>query len=92
MGPYLETAPGGEKWGINPVFLESGHLEALGGPQSPIAAIRAMCVDCSGGSQSEARKCTAILCPLWPFRMGTNVFHARSRRKRGKTGPGTDEA
>src|SRR5260370_37092818 len=31
---------------------------------------------CSGGSESEARKCTAIGCALWPYRMGWNPFRA----------------
>jgi hypothetical protein len=36
--------------------------------------IRAKCIDCSGGSESEARKCTAIGCALWPYRMASNPF------------------
>jgi hypothetical protein len=45
--------------------------------ESPIKAIRAKCIDCSGGTWSEVRKCVATACPLWPFRMGVNVFHSR---------------
>ena len=30
----------------------------------------------SGGSESEARKCTAIGCALWPYRMASNPFRA----------------
>lgn len=33
-------------------------------------AIRAKCIDCMGGDKSEVRKCTAVKCPLFPFRMG----------------------
>ena len=45
--------------------------------KSPAKAIRAKCLDCSGGQASEVRKCVAIDCALWPFRMGVNPFHGR---------------
>lgn len=41
---------------------------------TPTKAIRAKCLDCSGGSVSEVRKCAAKVCPLFPFRMGYNGF------------------
>jgi len=31
-------------------------------------AIREKCKDCCGHQVHEVRKCTATLCPLWPFR------------------------
>lgn len=65
--------------GLDPRNISRNNLLALGHPTSPIKAIRAHCVDCSGGSSSEARKCTVIDCPLWPMRMGVNVFHASAR-------------
>jgi hypothetical protein len=37
---------------------------------TPIKAIRAKCLDCSAGSDSEVRSCTISACPLWPYRMG----------------------
>lgn len=81
-GLYLEPSPtmadGGEKVGKLPAFIEPHDLQALGHPGSPIRAIRAKCVDCSGGVPGEARKCVAIGCPLWPFRMGVNPFHGRA--------------
>jgi hypothetical protein len=49
--------------------------------ESPIKAIRAKCVDCSGGSFAEVRKCVATAWPLWPFRMGRNPFHGKGDRK-----------
>ena len=55
--------------------IPTAELRNLGGPTSPIKAIRAKCVDCSGGSLAEARKCVAIRCALWPFRQGVNTFH-----------------
>lgn len=32
-------------------------------------AIRAKCLDCSGGSAQEVALCTCKGCSLWPFRM-----------------------
>lgn len=43
-------------------------------------AIKAKCLDCSGGIRAEIRRCPATNCPLWPFRMGTE-----------QRSPGTDE-
>ena len=34
-------------------------------------AIRLRCLDCCGNQQGEVKRCTAYLCPLWPFRMGS---------------------
>ena len=33
-------------------------------------AIRLKCLDCCGGNHAEVRRCTAISCPLWRYRMG----------------------
>jgi len=51
-----------------------------GKAKNPVKAIRAKCIECSGGSMAEARKCVSYDCALWPFRMGVNIF----RRKPGK--------
>ena len=37
---------------------------------TPIKAIRAKCMDCSGGSFLEVRECPCTGCPLYPYRMG----------------------
>lgn len=34
------------------------------------AAIRAKCLECSGGSRKQAHGCNLKECPLWPFRKG----------------------
>lgn len=39
---------------------------------TPLRAIRALCLDCSGGSAREVRLCVIPHCPLYPFRMGKN--------------------
>jgi hypothetical protein len=38
--------------------------------KNPLKALRARCLDCCCGQASEVRKCTAVGCPSWPFRMG----------------------
>lgn len=87
---YLQSSPiqsdYGSEIGRNPTEMPLADLVALGHPQSPIKAIRAKCVDCSGGDMAEARKCKIYRCPLWPLRMGTNVFHKSS--KKGGEGDG----
>jgi hypothetical protein len=77
---YLEDSPypGGEKVGRLPRSMELQELRDLGGPQTPIRAIRAKCLDCCGGNAAEVRKCTAVGCALWPFRMGHNPFYGKT--------------
>ena len=36
-------------------------------------AIRFKCLDCCAGQAAEVRKCPAVDCPLWRFRMGREV-------------------
>lgn len=36
-------------------------------------AIRLKCLDCCAGQAAEVRKCPAIDCPLWRFRMGREI-------------------
>ena len=83
--PYLAPshieADSGEIIGVSPIRISREDILDLGHPSSPIKAIRAKCIDCCGGSEGEARKCTAIDCPLWPLRMGRNVYHASARSK-----------
>lgn len=45
--------------------------------KSPQKAIRERCLDCCCGVPSEVRKCTAVACPSWPFRMGANPFREK---------------
>ena len=39
---------------------------------TPVKAIRLHCLECLGYSYDEVKKCTAFLCPLFPFREGKN--------------------
>jgi hypothetical protein len=45
------------------------YLRAVGG-RSPRAAIKSFCLECVGWQRSEVRRCTALACPLWPYRPG----------------------
>ena len=68
---------GGELIGKHPdevplPILSRWHREA-----NPLKALRARCLDCCCGSAPEVRKCTAVACPSWPFRMGTNPFREK---------------
>ncbi len=77
--PY--AADNGEKVGRVPREISLGDLRALGHPESAAKAIRAKCVDCAGGSETEVRKCVAYDCPLWPYRMGRNPFISKRREQ-----------
>lgn len=37
---------------------------------TPIKAIRAKCIDCSGSQTKEVKACPVKKCPLYPYRMG----------------------
>ncbi len=37
---------------------------------TPMKAIRAKCLDCSGGSPKEVRLCLIHTCSLYPYRFG----------------------
>lgn len=37
---------------------------------TPLTAIRSFCLECLAWSSDEVEKCTAPLCPLFPFRSG----------------------
>lgn len=37
---------------------------------TPVRAMRAKCLDCTGNQSAEVKLCPAYSCPLWPYRMG----------------------
>ena len=43
---------------------------------TPLRAIRANCLECSGDNQAEVRLCVIPTCPLYPYRMGHNPARA----------------
>src|SRR5215471_6252336 len=71
----------GELIGKHPSEVGSEILSLKFRAQNPLKAIREKCLDCCCGKAAEVRKCVAVDCPLWPFRMGTNPF----RKKREHT-------
>jgi hypothetical protein len=73
----LETQHGCDV-GRDPREMGQDELSALGHAHvSPLQALRARCVDCCAGSADEVRKCTAVYCPSWPFRMGFDPWRQR---------------
>lgn len=51
---------------------------------NPLTAIRAKCVECSGGSLKEVSQCLVHKCALFPFRMGSNPMHKKTRDRLAK--------
>jgi hypothetical protein len=64
--------------GRDPRDLGRAVLEAAGLSGGSLRkVIRAKCLDCCCNQQAEVGRCTAVACPLWPYRMGTNPFTNR---------------
>jgi len=78
---FLEISPyqadGEELIGKHPGDVSADILRLKFRAQNPLKAIREKCIDCSCGDTSEVRKCVAVDCALWPFRMGTNPFRKK---------------
>ena len=80
------TRPGfeilsGELIGRDPRQMTPDQIHELGHTSSSLtAAVKAKCRDCCGHDRSEVRKCTAVGCPLWPFRLGGNPLSVRPRQ------------
>jgi hypothetical protein len=73
----LDARSGSESVARDPRKLKPDELSSLGHvPMTPLAALRLRCIDCCGGSADEVRKCVALSCPAWPFRMGANPWRA----------------
>ena len=78
---FLEISPHqadeGELIGKHPGEVPSEILSLNFRAQNPQKAIREKCLDCCCGNAAEIRKCVAVDCSLWPFRMGTNPFRKK---------------
>lgn len=59
--------------------------------RNPKTAIRAKCVECSGGSLKEVAECRVKGCALHPFRMGINPFNKKTRERLEGQTSATDE-
>ena len=53
--------------------------------KTPVKAIRAKCLDCSGFQPSEVRKCEDAGCPLFAYRLGKNPSRARIGKNTGQS-------
>jgi hypothetical protein len=74
MNPGLKLHDG-RSVGRDPREMTQDELRASGHePLSPLQALRRRCLDCCVGQANEVAVCTAIQCPSWPFRMGTNPW------------------
>ena len=50
-----------------PKTARNKYLRAVGG-RSPRAGIKAFCNECCGWQRNEVARCTALACPLYPYR------------------------
>ena len=89
LNPNPSTAVGtelgadGQPVGRDPRKLDQEGLQELGHlPMSPLSALRARCIDCCAGSADEVKKCIAVGCASWPFRMGVNPWRSVSEGRR----------
>lgn len=70
----------GQPIGKHPENLAVSDLNALGHSKAPLLkVIRENCLECAG-SRSEVRRCTAIHCRFWPYRMGMNPFYGQANK------------
>lgn len=92
MTNHLETWHG-EQSGRDPRELDMDELQALGHEKRPILKVlRAKCIDCCVGQQSEVRRCAcARSCALWPYRMGKNPFTGRKGNLAALMGGGSED-
>lgn len=60
--------------------------------KNPLTAIRAKCVECSGGSLKEVAQCRVSSCALLPFRMGVNPMHKKTRDRLAAAGDGDEDS
>lgn len=67
--------------GRDPDELSAEELHAVAGEKkSLLAVIRARCIDCCAGNSAEVRKCVAVSCPNWPYRMGRRPKAWRAKK------------
>ena len=57
------------------ILTPSGSREA--DISTPMKAVRAKCLDSSGGTAANVTHCPIPDCPLHPFRLGKNPFRAK---------------
>lgn len=76
LRPGLEIDEEGHASGVDPRHAPKELFAQLGHEPLPILrVIRAHCLDCAN-SEGEVRKCPAVKCSLWPYRMAKNPLRA----------------
>lgn len=93
--PFLIRSPHevdhGHLIGRDPRTITEAEWQAhMPDVQVGLKAIRAKCLDCAH-NYAEVNKCTAIACPLWPLRMGSQPAGLRAMR-RAEAGSETESA
>jgi hypothetical protein len=97
LEPSPYEADGGELIGRDPrkvtveEFTSAGIAGTMIGGEG-LDVLRAKCLDCCCEQEAEVRKCVAIVCPNWPYRMNANPFRKQNvsdadreaRRERGR--------
>lgn len=79
----------GDTEGRDPSELTAEQFEAAGHVRAPLLrVIRAKCMDCCCQQQTEVRKCTAVACALWPYRMGHNTLKRLAAASNPRTSEG----
>jgi hypothetical protein len=86
----LDVSPfevdGGELIGRDPRQISVEDFTRAGIDSAAIlAVIRAKCLDCCVEQPEEVRKCVALTCPNWPYRMGVNPFHKQNISEEERT-------
>lgn len=51
---------------------------------SPLKAIKAFCLQCSGDNAAEVKRCTAPTCPLFPYKTGHDTTRTSSMTEEQK--------
>jgi hypothetical protein len=69
--------PDGSTEGRNPNDLPKELLHEAFKKTSLLKVLRDKCIECCCHQFGEVRKCTAVGCPLWPYRLGKNPFSNR---------------
>jgi len=59
--------------------------------QTPLQAIRAKCIECSGDQKAEVRFCPMTDCPLYPFRMKRNPNYKGRKVSKDQSAAGQQE-
>lgn len=70
----LGLTPGTDT-GKDPRQMTIQELNECGHFLTPLlAVIKAKCMDCCCGQRQEVLLCSAVSCPLWPYRTGKNTL------------------